>query len=234
MSRFRGTCAESKSESRVPHDGEGKCTAQRAASWSAAHRLRPATRSAPPARGPRPRRPFSPRLAPPLLSRHCRLRSPPVEPSADDGRHRLSSLRLARQIALLPLRSRWRRDRATHRPSLLLDGASTARAYSLSYLGRLVLTSATPVQAWPVHKAFCGERAFPVRLPRFRQEDADKVIGIFSNEAALRQFTEARPGFGRDVQQFRKTMGLSVDEIKVRPAPPCLCSEPCRARARIG
>lgn len=157
---------------------------------------------------------------------------------ADDtanGGHGLYSLRHARLSALLPLRPRWQgRNRATHRHPVLLDGASTARTYSLSYLGRLVLTSATPIQAWPVHKAFCGERAFPVRLPRFRQEDADKVIGIFSNEAALRQFTEVRPGFGRDVQQFRKTMGLSVDEIKVRPAPPCLSSEPCRARACVG
>lgn len=61
----------------------------------------------------------------------------------------------------------------------------------------------------------CGERAYPIRLPIFRQEDADKVIGIFNDQAAFERFIAAHPNFGPVYDDYRVALGPSVDEIKV-------------------
>lgn len=72
-------------------------------------------------------------------------------------------------------------------------------------------------QAWPVHKYFCGERAFPVRLPLFPQKDADRVIAIISNPSAVERFIPAHPKFGPMYLDYLEALGPSVEEVKVRP-----------------
>lgn len=78
-----------------------------------------------------------------------------------------------------------------------------------------------PTQIWPMHRAFCGERAFPVHFPVFRQEDVDRVIAILSDEPVLERLAAAHLKFKEDLQLFYSGMGTSVEEIKVR-LPSCL------------
>ncbi|KAG0657140.1 hypothetical protein C6P46_006637 [Rhodotorula mucilaginosa] len=71
-----------------------------------------------------------------------------------------------------------------------------------------------PTQIWPMHRAFCGERAFPVHFPVFRQEDVDRVIAILSDEPVLERLAAAHLKFKEDLQLFYSGMGTSVEEIK--------------------
>lgn len=218
-SGFRGTCAEFAFESRA---GVQQLLGPAALAVACRRCLSP--RSAPPGRCPRPCGPSPPPQLSPTTPRSSlsdrRATVSAVSPLIRDGRHGLSSLWRARLSALLPLRPGQGGKDGTGNPiDIRFCSAEHQQLVRTSCSGP-VLIFAIPMQAWPVHKAFCLERAFPVRLPRFRQEDADKVVGIFSDEAALRRFRAAHPGFDRDIQHFRKEMGPSVNKIKMRRAPP--------------
>lgn len=78
------------------------------------------------------------------------------------------------------------------------------------------LLSLTLAQAWPVHRYFCGERAFPVRMPLFPTKDADRVVTTISDPAAVNQFIPTHPKFGPMYLDYLEALGPSIEEVKVR------------------
>ncbi|GAA5982219.1 hypothetical protein JCM10908_004789 [Rhodotorula pacifica] len=69
--------------------------------------------------------------------------------------------------------------------------------------------------AWPIHKKFCGKRAYPIQLPVFDQKDAERIIDIMSDEATLDRFLATHPDFEYAVTSLRGAFGPSLREIKL-------------------